>query len=78
MSTDNRILNKWKAAMKHQGERTDLVDNVNEVGRPDGNSQSAALRRLRKDRPDLNARVLESELSAHAATMRSAVRRLRS
>jgi hypothetical protein len=45
-----------------QGERTDLVDNVNEVShRPDGNSRASALRRLRKDRPDLHARVLAGE-----------------
>ena len=42
------------------------VDNVN-VERPTGNSESAALRRLRKDRPDLHAQVLDGELSAHAA-----------
>ena len=29
------------------------VDNVNTLGRPDGNSAQTALRRLRKDRPDL-------------------------
>ena len=31
--------------------------------KPDGNSSSAALRRLRKDRPDLHAKVLGGELS---------------
>ena len=39
-----------------QGERTDLVDIINEVEpskKPDGTSRDAALRRLRKDRlPD--------------------------
>jgi hypothetical protein len=54
-----------------QGERTDLVYNVNEVEekeeRPSGNSRQRALRRLRKSRPDLHERVLRKELSAHAA-----------
>jgi hypothetical protein len=36
-----------------QGERTDLVDNSNEVDRPTGNASATALRRLRKNRPDL-------------------------
>lgn len=34
--------------------------------RPDGNTVSYALRRLRKDRPDIHARVLAGEITAHA------------
>jgi len=56
------------------GARADLVDNVNEVHRPDGNATSAALRRLRKDRPDLHALVLEEQLSAHAAMVQAGFR----
>lgn len=41
------------------------VDNVHV--KPDGNSAQAALRRLRKDRPDLHDRVLAGDLSPHAA-----------
>jgi hypothetical protein len=52
-----------QALQGKQGQRTDLVDNVNEVERPTGNSESAALRRLRKDRPDLHAQVLDDRLS---------------
>lgn len=44
------------------------VDNVHiGLGRPDGNSRQRALRRLRKDRPDLLERVEAGELSPHAA-----------
>jgi hypothetical protein len=50
-----------QALAGRQGERTDLVDNVNEVSRPTGNTEAQALRRLRKDRPDLHARVLNGE-----------------
>jgi hypothetical protein len=55
-------------AASQQGQRTDLVDNdqtnINEVeSRPTGTSTAAALRRLRKDRPDIHARVLAGALS---------------
>ncbi len=51
-----------------KGKRNDLVYNVHDVAeRPAGNSTEAALRRLRKDRPDLHQRVVAGELSANAA-----------
>lgn len=44
------------------------VDNVNGLEpRPDGNSEQAAIRRLRKDRPDLLDEVKAGRMSAHAA-----------
>lgn len=48
------------------------VDNVN--SRPDGNAESAALRRLRKDRPDLHAEVLAGNLKAHGAMVEAGFR----
>lgn len=51
------------------------VDNVNSSSRPSGNSTSQALRRLRKDRPDLHARVLANELSSHAAMIEAGFRK---
>ena len=63
-----------QATAGRQGERADLVDNVHEVNtveRPSGNSPEAALRRLRKDRPDLHAQVLARELSPHAAAVQA-------
>lgn len=62
-----------QAVQGHQGERTDLVNNMNEV-RPQGTSAEAALRRLRKDRPDLHAKVLKDELSPHAAMVEAGFR----
>lgn len=50
------------------------VDNVHIHERPTGNSGSAALRRLRKDRPDLHAQVLANQLSAHAAAVQAGFR----
>ncbi len=42
-----------------KGKRNDLVYNVHDVAEsPDGNSTEFALRRLRKDRPDLHQRVI--------------------
>jgi hypothetical protein len=49
------------------------VDNVH-VERPAGNSESAALRRLRKDAPELHAEVLAGNLKAHAAMVRAGFR----
>ncbi len=42
--------------------------------RPSGNRESAALRRLRKHRPDLHAQVLDGEVSAHAAAVKAGFR----
>jgi hypothetical protein len=43
---------------------------------PAGNSRDKALRRLRKDRPDLLERVTEGELSAHAAMVQAGFRKV--
>jgi hypothetical protein len=54
------------------------VDNINVDStnqRPDGTSRQAALRRLRKDRPDLLERVTGGELSPHAAMLEAGFRR---
>jgi hypothetical protein len=42
--------------------------------RPTGTSQSAALRRLRKDRPDLLELVLNGDMSAHGAMVKAGFR----
>lgn len=63
-----------QALVGGQGERSDLVDNVNEVKRPTGNSTDQALRRLRKDAPELHAEVLAGNLTAHAAMVRAGLR----
>jgi hypothetical protein len=45
------------------------------MSRPTGTSRATALRRLRKDRPDIHARVLKGELSAHAAMIEAGFRK---
>jgi hypothetical protein len=42
--------------------------------RPEGNTQAKALRRLRKDAPELHVEVLEGRLSAHAAMVQAGFR----
>lgn len=62
------LLDRTLKDTEKQGDRTDLVDNIHEVaGRPAGTSKQALIRRLRKNHPDLHARVLAGELSANAA-----------
>jgi hypothetical protein len=47
----------------------------NVPGRPEGNTQAKALRRLRKDAPELHAEVLAGRLSAHTAMVQAGFRR---
>lgn len=50
------------------------ANNVNSLSRPVGNSEQAALRKLRKDQPELHMRVIAGELSAHAAMVTAGYR----
>lgn len=58
-----------------QGRRTDFVDIINEVERPTGTSAEQALRRLRKDAPELHAKVIAGELKPHAAMVEAGFRK---
>ena len=80
---DPEALDLFTQSTRHQGKRTDLLDNIQEVaerGRrretaPSGTSREASLRRLRKDAPELHAEVLAGRLSAHAAMIQAGFRR---
>lgn len=63
-----------QALAGRQGKRTDLGNIVPEVGRPEGNTRAKALRRLRKDKPELHADVLAGRLSAHSAMVQAGFR----
>jgi len=52
-----------------------FVDNIHEAERPTGTSRDAAIRRLRKDRPDLLEKVIAGQLSAHAAALEAGHRK---
>jgi hypothetical protein len=53
------------------------LDNIQALSEafPSGTSVDAGLRRLRKDRPDLHAAVIDGELSTHAACVQAGFRR---
>lgn len=84
---DPEALALWTEMTKgQQGERTDLVNNVNEVaslpGRPQGNSREAALRRLAKEASagneaavQMREAVLAGEKSPHGALVELGLRR---
>jgi hypothetical protein len=56
--------------------RPETLDNIQDLRpAPTGTSKDAALRRLRKDRPDLHAKVLAEELSANAAMVAAGFRK---
>jgi hypothetical protein len=48
------------------------------ISRPIGNTVAYALRRLRKDRPDIHSRVLAGEISPHAGMVEAGFRRKQS
>lgn len=60
-------------ALKNPTGRPHIDDNVHK--RPSGNSSSSALRRLRKDAPELHTEVLEGRLTAHAAMLQAGFRK---
>lgn len=82
---DIKLLNLWDEATQrgrgnptganqHQEGNLDNVQVSSSQKYPSGNAASAALRRLRKDKPDLHSRVLEGELSPHAAMVEAGFR----
>jgi hypothetical protein len=92
-SGDDEAFRMWEAAIKareidakdrknarpaHVHIQRDVDNNNADVNvRPTGNSAAAALRRLRKDRPDIHARVLAGELTAHAGMIEAGFRKKR-
>jgi hypothetical protein len=73
----NDIERAVKGGQLHGGDRrseTFKLDNIQLESYPSGTSESAALRRLRNDRPDLHAEVLAERLSAHAAMVEAGFR----
>lgn len=84
-----RLVQKVVDAIEDLAERAtvqDLLDRAlqnpasvhagnNIPGRPEGTSKDKALRRLRKDAPDLHAEVLAGRLTAHAAMVQAGFRR---
>jgi hypothetical protein len=65
-----------KVIQREPFKHMDDVSNRNIIEpRPAGTTEQYSLRRLRKDRPDLHAKVLSRELSAHAAMIEAGFRK---
>jgi hypothetical protein len=60
---------------QHTKDSKGNVDNIHDSNRPSGTSRDAAIRRLRKDRPDLLQKVIAGQLSAHAAAIEAGHRK---
>lgn len=73
---DPEALAAFREAMKHQGERLHLDDNVIEVERsPVGNSRAYSISRVQREcDPDTVAAVMAGEMSPNAALVRAGVR----
>jgi hypothetical protein len=74
-AADPVTLDLLDRAVQREPGRPGTLDNIQGSDAPTGTSTEAALRRLRKDRPDLHARVLEGVVSAHAAMVEAGFRR---
>ena len=73
---DPEALAAFREAMKHQGERTDLGNNVPEVDRqPRGNSRAFSLSRVQREcDAETVAAVMAGEMSPNAALVKAGVR----
>ena len=73
---DPEALAAFREAMKHQGERHNLDDNVIEVERsPVGNSRAYSISRVQREcDPDTVAAVMAGEMSPNAALVKAGVR----
>ena len=76
VADDPEVVDLLDRVLQRQvGRPREIVDNINNSeGRPSGNSQARALRRLRKDAPELHAEVIAGRLSAHAAMVKAGLR----
>lgn len=65
-----------RAVQNRPGRPSETFDNVQgSAEAPTGNRADQAIRKLRKDRPDLHERVLAGEVSPHAAMVEAGFRR---
>jgi len=72
--SDGRLRNLLDAALQNPEGHPKGTGNI-VTSRPEGNSKEKALRRLRKDRPDLLAQVEAGEMSPHGAMVEAGFRR---
>ena len=72
---DQAIQQKQSGGKNQHTKQKCLLDNIQEAKAPTGTSRDAAIRRLRKDRPDLLEKVIAGQLSAHAAALEAGHRK---
>jgi hypothetical protein len=65
------------ASLHVDNDDDDAVYNIHDNERPAGTSVEATIRRLRKDAPEIHARVLAGEISAHAGMIEAGFRKKR-
>jgi hypothetical protein len=73
VSGDTEALDLLDRALQNPAHVRADVNNIN-VSQPRGTSKDYALRKLRKDAPELHADVLAGEISAHAAMVKAGFR----
>ena len=72
---DKATLDLLDQALQNQPGRPEKTfDNIQGFSPPTGTSETSALRRLRKDEPELHAEVLAGNLTAHAAMVKAGYR----
>ncbi len=72
---DPEVLVLWRDAMKGQGKRSDLCNNITEVQGTTGTSRSYTVSRLQREAPELFAQVVAGTLSANAAAIQAGFRK---
>ena len=79
LAAQNRIVDQEDRANQRAVGRPENVytneKSINDFERPSGTSSEYALRRLRKDRPDIHARVLAGELTPHGGMVEAGFRK---
>jgi hypothetical protein len=76
---DAEVLAMWREAIKQkQGQRTDIVHNINEVRTSKGTSRAYTVSRLQREAPELFAKVAAGEISANAAAIKAGFRKRKS
>ena len=73
VAADTKASDLLDKALQNPVGHPSINDNIKDRA-PDGTSQSQALRRLRKDAPELHADVLAGRLSAHGAMVKAGFR----
>lgn len=73
VADDPEAVDLLDRALQNRRGRPEILNNV-QVKAPEGNGRDTALRRLRKNAPELHAEVVAGRISAHAAMVQAGFR----